>query len=213
MNIYFIRHGFSCTNIHYLNPNTNVLGKEYYDDPLLSNTGVKDSKSMAKFTKTMDYTVVACSPLNRAIETALHMFPNNYIFIIPYVKEIRDTPDCTSVNLEVKKKLFKKLYPKHYNRLIFDYINDENINTSSYLEFKKFVNENFKGHTMCVITHSLYMIKHLKIPKNPFPNNNCIYKIHFKNYIKTLIHKGTIQDRNTINVSRCIKKQSIVLFK
>ena len=201
MDIYFIRHGFSCTNIHYLNPNTNVLNEKYYNDPLLANTGVKDSKSMAKFTKTMKYTIVACSSLNRAIETALLMFPNDYIFVIPYVKEIRDTPDCTSINLEEKKKLFKKLYPKQYKRLIFDYIDNENINTYSYPKFKKFVTKNFNNHTLCVVTHSLFMIKHLKVPRKPFPNNNCIYKID-----KTLIHKGTIQDKNTINVSRCLKK-------
>lgn len=207
MDIYFIRHGFSCTNIHYLKPDTNVLGEKYYNDPLLSNTGVRDSKSMTKFTKTMKYTVVACSSLNRAIETALLMFPNDYIFVIPYVKEIKDTPDCTSVTLKEKKKLFKSLYPKEYKRIIFDYIDNDIINTYSYPKFKKFAKEHFNGQTMCVITHSLFMIKHLKVPRNPFPNNNCIYK----NDGKTLIHKGTFQNKKTINISRCIKKQKILI--
>ena len=75
--------------------NNDVLHHRKYLDPALANTGVSDSKKLK-------HDVVCASTLNRAIETALLMFPRETIHVIPYAKEIRKTQDNTFIRLPTK---------------------------------------------------------------------------------------------------------------
>jgi len=213
MQAFFIRHGFSCANVHYLKNNTNVINPEYYLDPVLTNTGVKDSKNMSKVTRKLKYDIVCCSSLNRAIETALHMFPKDKIYVIPYIKELGKRQDSTSEILEDKIEHLKKLYPNDIKRIDFSYIKEDNINSYDWSKFKKFFNINLKDKKPCIVTHSKYMIRNLNIPHHPFPNNNCIYKYNFKLKKSKKIHNGVqYTNKKIIDVSRCLKKQTIVLM-
>ena len=213
MNTYFIRHGFSCANIHHLKENTDVINPKYYLDPVLTNTGVKDSINMSKVTKNLKYDIVCCSTLNRAIETALHMFPKDKIYVIPYVKETGKTRDSTSENLEDKIEHLKTLYPDDIKRIDFSYITKDNINSYNWSTFKKFFEKHLKDKNSCIVTHSRYMIRNLNVAEQPFPNNNCIYKYNFETMKSKKIHNGVrYAKQRPIDVSRCLKKQTIVLM-
>ena len=202
--MYFIRHGFSCANATHNNTNNDVLHHEKYLDPALSNTGVSDSKSMRDVTKKMKYDIVCASSLNRAIETALLMFPRDTIHVIPYAKEIRKTQDNTAQTIRSKKAFFKKMYPKDYHRIDFSRVNDENRNKWSFTKCMRFVRTAFGGSKVALVTHSLFMVHYLKIPMDPFPLNNCIYEYGARGVKK--IHDGRDAYRNgIIDVSRCKK--------
>lgn len=202
--MYFIRHGFSCANATHMNDDNNVLNHKMYLDPPLADTGVTDSKSMRSVTKKIHYDIVCASTLNRAIETALLMFPDDIIHVIPYTKEIRKTRDNTAQTIRSKKALFKKMYPKEYHRIDFSRVNDVNRNKWSFTKCMRFVHNTFGESKVALVTHSLYMVHYLKIPMDPFPFNNCIYE-YIDGKIKK-IHNGKDAYRSgAIDVSRCKK--------
>jgi broad specificity phosphatase PhoE len=199
--MYFIRHGFSCANATH-NNNSDVLHHRKYLDPALANTGVSDSKSMSGVTKKLKYDVVCASTLNRAIETALLMFPNDTIHVIPYAKEIRKTQDNTAQPIRSKKSFFKKMYPNDYHRIDFSKVNDEIRNKWSFTKCMRFVRTTFGDSKVALVTHSLYMVHYLKIPMEPFPLNNCIYE--YNDRVIKKIHDGKDAYMNgEICVSRC----------
>ena len=203
--MYFIRHGFSCANATHNNIENDVLHHRKYLDPALANTGVSDSKSMRSVTKKLKHDVVCASTLNRAIETALLMFPKDTIHVIPYAKEIRKTQDNTAQSIRSKKLFFKKMYPNDYDRIDFSRVNDENRNKWSFTTCMRFVKSNFGDSKVALVTHSLYMVHYLKIPMDPFPFNNCIYEYRDGKIKK--INDGKDPYRNgTIDVTRCKKK-------
>lgn len=209
MRIYFIRHGFSCANLtHSNNKKQYKLPKNipmYYElpDPILANKGIHESKSMVPVTKKLNHTKVLCSSLNRAIETALHMFPNDTIYIVPYIKEDNNEIDNTSQDINTKIILLKKLYSKDFHRLNFTYINDKNKNYVSLVKFKNFIQNHFENERIAVVTHSLFLINKLGLSFDNFPKNNSIYKTYMtNNHISKLIK---------INEPRARKNQT--LFK
>tara|TARA_Y100000389_G_C17470494_1_gene530091 strand:- start:9159 stop:9770 length:612 start_codon:yes stop_codon:yes gene_type:complete len=202
--MYFIRHGFSCANATHNNTNNNVLHHQKYLDPPLANTGVSDSKSMREVTKNLKYDIVCASTLNRAIETALLMFPDDIVHVIPYAKEIRKTQDNTAQSIRSKKAFLKKMYPNDYHRIDFSMVNDENRNKWSFVKCMRFVKNTFGDSKIVLVTHSLYMVHYLKIPMEPFPFNNCIYE--YNDRVIKKINNGKDPYRNgTIDVSRCKK--------
>lgn len=203
--MYFIRHGFSCANATHNNTHNDVLHHRKYLDPVLANTGVSDSKSMRSVTKKLKYDIVCASTLNRAIETALLMFPNDTIHVIPYAKEIRKTQDNTAQTIKAKQAFLKKMYPKEYHRIDFSRVNDENRNKWSFMKCMRYIRKAFGDSKVALVTHSLYMVHYLKIPMEPFPFNNCIYEYNERGMKK--IHDGKDAYRNgAIDVSRCKKK-------
>lgn len=205
----FIRHGFSCANVSHVDASANVLHHKYYLDPPLANSGIRDSKKMRKVASKLDVEVVCCSAMNRAIETALLMFPRYPVFVVPHVKEIESgglDNDCDTI--ENKKAFFKREYPNDHRRIYFGFVDDKNIHSSSFPKFKKFMSSYFsKTKNIAVVTHSRYMMKHLKITYDTFPNNNCVHR--YENKKSTEIHPG-IPTKN-VRWSRCDKKQQIII--
>lgn len=206
----FVRHGFSCANVSHVSDSTNVLHHKHYLDPPLANTGIRDSKKMRKIASSLDVDVVCCSAMNRAIETALIMFPRHAVFVVPHVKEIASKGadnDCDS--LTNKMAFFKKEYPKDHARIYYGFVNDKNIHSSDFPKFKKFMRAHFshvKKENVAVVTHSKYMIKHLKITFNTFPNNNCVHR--YEKNKSTEIHPGIPVKPRGLRWSRCAKQQS-----
>lgn len=206
--MYFIRHGFSCANVTHNGhgKGSGVLNHAVYLDPMLSDTGVEDSKSMQKVTKKMKYDIVCSSTLNRAIETALLMFPNDTVHVVPYAKEIKRTKDSTCQSIASKKALFKKNYPNDYKRINFKFVNDENKNKWSFSKCIKFLKDTFGDKKVAIVSHSLYMVKYLNVPMKPFPFNNCVYT--YENGNTEMYHRGINAHRHqTLKVKRC--KRSI----
>jgi broad specificity phosphatase PhoE len=169
---------------------------------MLSDTGVEDSKFMQKVTKKMKYDIVCSSTLNRAIETALLMFPNDTVHVVPYAKEIKRTKDSTCQSIASKKALFKKTYPNDYKRINFKFMDDENKNKWSFSKCIKFLKDTFGDKKVAIVSHSLYMVKYLNVPMKPFPFNNCVYT--YENGNTVMYHRGRNAHRHqTLKVKRC----------
>lgn len=176
--MYFIRHGFSCANV----ASENVVHRKYYLDPPLSDAGVRDSKKMRTIVSRLEIDVVCCSVMNRAIETALLMFPRHIIFVVPHIKELDD--ECDSI--ANKMAFFEKTYPRAHKRIYYGFVDDKNIRSSSFPKFKKFMKTYFShvnDENIAAVTH---MAKHLRI--------------HYKE-----------QKHPPMMWSRCAKKQTIII--
>lgn len=212
--MYFIRHGFSCGNIkHELDKlpseikNKTLKLKNF--DPYLSKVGINQSSYYgSKLRKKMIPSVVLCSSMNRAIQTALHMFPNSEIIVIPYIKEIGTSHESICTDLKTKKESLKVMYPRKFQQLNFKFITDNNINSLSFNKFKSFINRKFPKNmhkNMCVVTHSMYMIEHLNVPKNPFPRNNVVYYLKsFNNSALKHSEGASVKPLSYPNISNCV---------
>lgn len=175
MKFYFIRHGISCANI-----NRHIQELPDNIDPHLSKIGIEYSKKKGYSFRNGNHAqqkIVLCSAMNRAIETAMFMFPHSNIVVIPHIKERGKSNENTVENLMKKKEYFKKMYPKKFKQLDFSNITENNKNSENFEAFKQLMNSHkFKDYkTLCVVTHSLYMIKYLNVHQTPFPLNNVVY--------------------------------------
>ena len=97
--IYFVRHGYSCSNllehsekIKFLSET--ILSDKKYKDPHLTNWGIFSSILAGKFLKTnkfdgVKFDKIYCSPLIRTWETASCMFSDKYneAEVAPYLRE------------------------------------------------------------------------------------------------------------------------------
>ena len=89
LTLYMTRHGLSCSNIlHHKDLRLNPLNG-LYKDPFLSKKGVEQSTRSSSYLseKIGKVDLVLCSPLVRAIETSVLMFPNQDVYVCPYICE------------------------------------------------------------------------------------------------------------------------------
>lgn len=91
----FIRHGFSCANeAKYHGDITKYIAKtvsDRYRDPSLTNYAVKDIIAAQLMTEKLEINhpiAVFSSTLLRAQQTAYYLFPENKIFVAPYISEL-----------------------------------------------------------------------------------------------------------------------------
>lgn len=160
VNIYYIRHGYSCANIvKTQNQNKKIARSHtFYKDPELSTIGIKHTQSAKEFIEDskVKFDIIASSPLLRAIQTANILFKDQIIedglYIFPYVLEksspIR-TPDNTVKFLKDLNKIEKIVgIPKHNLK---DY--------STFGDGRKISNINlfttWLGQYLCTLLYSL----------------------------------------------------------
>lgn len=210
---YFVRHGKSCANIdkdtaelyHKMHPKyyKYKLKQGLHKDPVLSATGLQTSKRIGeKISKNQNLKdcMIVSSPLLRAIETAMYMFPGKEIHVYPYLKELGMSKDnaLSDPSEQIRKILLNsngtvKLVSVDFDDITYNLSNGTKINYSNVLENGYFKPEAYhsdidkfkellKDHDGCVIvvTHSTLLHKKFgrkdcKYKKNK-PRNNQIIK-------------------------------------
>jgi broad specificity phosphatase PhoE len=176
MNVYFIRHGFSYANATHMNLVSNDFSK-YVDSPL-TTIGLQFSQKAGKQLKKLKLPieVVYCSPLMRAVQTACKMFPESKIKIISHVKELENEEADKLANANAKESLIKRLFPKV--NINTDALRSPQKNSTDYKKFVVFLknraNEGYKN--IVVVTHSMYMKKHLNMH---IPHNNEVVLVKY----------------------------------
>tara|TARA_B100001094_G_scaffold332396_1_gene404268 strand:+ start:3619 stop:4269 length:651 start_codon:yes stop_codon:yes gene_type:complete len=180
VNIYYIRHGISVANcVHYAKALGSIRHK-FVPDPALTSLGVTNTITAGKFIKQKIQrpTIVCCSALYRAIETAYNMFPDEKIKPMPYICEVSYGLENQPQTIEIQKEKFSKQYPN--NLVQWDYNKDHGGRTNSNFEsFIKHLEEivlpvhiNKHNINVVVVTHGRFMHNNLNIMK---PQHNSVY--------------------------------------
>jgi broad specificity phosphatase PhoE len=184
INIFWIRHGLSCANIHNI---THAL----YFDPKLTQDGLNCSETSSRFVPNIKYDFIFCSVLKRAMETALSMFNSqpNRIISLPYIGE----KGFGSDNKKSKYDKLSKYFINVSDKLDLDFHKNKHLGLDK-VDLKKFFiflkdyleqvyeNEEFPTNlNIAIVTHSHFM-KHYNIcatknGENIKPHNNSIFKI------------------------------------
>jgi broad specificity phosphatase PhoE len=87
--IYFIRHGESTSNAACKLGETKVHSNEKYTDAQLTELGIQQAVEVQRESSyKLQVDVVVCSPLRRAIETAIHVFPGRIIHLEARAREL-----------------------------------------------------------------------------------------------------------------------------
>jgi hypothetical protein len=165
INLYFIRHGESCSNKNRnLNYNNNIdIFTRFYRyfssinyEPPLSKNGVIQSKLLKKKLINDNFDLIICSNLIRSIMTGMFAFDNDKeIIICPYINEVENilgnidkSNKANSPNMlinkinYIKNWLFKKnistpnINFDYYNNLTSDELLKPNINNFIQLLYK-----------------------------------------------------------------------------
>lgn len=95
INLIFIRHGFSCANqIKHQQGLWDQYKRFLMTDPPLSDQGVADCVVLKDhFHHLLSHVdFVMCSPMIRATETAMLLFPFRKVEMVPFIKEISSLP-------------------------------------------------------------------------------------------------------------------------
>lgn len=145
INLYFIRHGESCSNKNrnlYYNNNIDIFTRitRYFDsinyEPPLSKNGVIQSKLLKKKLINNDFDLIICSTLIRSIMTGIFAFDDNKELIVcPYINEVENilgsfdksnkanTPNILVQKIKyIKNWLFKRNIKM--SNINFDYYNN-----------------------------------------------------------------------------------------
>lgn len=188
INIYWIRHGLSCANIHkYLHP--------FKKDPQLTYDGLECSEKIRKYVP-RNIDLIFSSGLKRAIETALSMFynrlnKNKKIISVPFISEKGLGLDNMKSDLKNLNNYFKPVIEKinleFHSKTNKLNINPNDIKKADIKKFFKFLAIYLKNNkkeklNIAIITHSHFM-KNNNIgtnEKGKKPNNNSIYKIKYE---------------------------------
>lgn len=213
--IYWIRHGFSCSNAEYYVEDRSIKRLIRNSNPRLADLGVQQCETAQlvlprDFWDDIDY--FCSSVLLRSIETAHRIFPSDKPFhILPYCHEIshkiKNHMDSYMYKIEDRRrgKEYKEVcnrvvdYSKHkvnkFDRTIsWDYIdkNDNDFFIASTGKFNEFVLSEFPDDTkIAVVSHGNFMLRMLtkryeKDPEYIFPNKEV--RGHYKNsFINTEI--------------------------
>ena len=216
INIYWIRHGYSCANIH----------KKIHaiiHDPSLTYDGLECSIRSSEFVPKIKWDYVLCSSLKRAMETALAMFPNQNIISVPFIGEKGfgfDNSRSDFKNIKYYFSDFKNLDLEYHNPDNKCYHKDTGPDITKFFEFldsQLLPNYKNKSINIAIVTHSHFMV-HNKISEGKKkPNNNSIFKVKYTGLIQNMdhMHKFTITKRNITKIyDGCIfnkKKQNYKL--
>jgi broad specificity phosphatase PhoE len=160
--VYFVRHGESMANVHYLET---LAGG--HRDAQLSPTGVVQALEagayLDKFEPEFKDAVVVCSVLTRAIETAILLTRTTpkssrpTIFVIPHIREYKWTSSSNPRSLRRVKKYFRLRYPDDMDRLDFSGVTErdvESINKTSVFREVLRYHETANG-TLEMILHTI----------------------------------------------------------
>ena len=135
-----IRHGYSCSNL--LKKEGYKLTKGLYaKDPVLTDKGIQQATEAGKNLKNIEYDVIVCSNLRRAVETAMFCFQSRpgKIYVVPYISEESSTipkllnidRENQSIGIEGLKAYVKQLKTNN----IFDSIEVDFSIIDSFIQF------------------------------------------------------------------------------
>ena len=131
--VYLIRHGQSEANVALDLDNPNF----YYDAKLTSN-GKKQAQDTQKKLKNIDFDLMLCSPLTRALQTFSLIFPNlsHEAVILPFVRE----HSLCSSEVGRQPSILEKEFPD------FKFNNLKNFwwNNDTYIDEKKIIFESIE---------------------------------------------------------------------
>lgn len=212
INVYMIRHGFSETNhmqrkgilgwVQHLFKRDPSLVKEGVDNSIrkgnwlrrIMNVRPKEKQVTPDF-KFIDYSscnslppkfdMIFCSELLRAIETAVCMFENRKIYVIPYISEIQGYQNIKPLSLREQQNVISTKYPKA--NVVWTY-RGASRSRPDFRKFKTFLRELISKeiksddqdeYHVAVVSHSLYMMKYVISPKTTRCMNGC-YAWRFK---------------------------------
>tara|TARA_B110000977_G_scaffold165342_1_gene212444 strand:+ start:1148 stop:1636 length:489 start_codon:yes stop_codon:yes gene_type:complete len=140
LEVYFIRHGES-----WANKIQQTYGSIQWciADPSLTPKGMDDSKGA----KCPQVDIVCCSELLRAKQTAIYMYPDKHIYVVPGTKELGLGLD----NIPLRST-------KYYSQLIYMEKDNHCVEFIDYL--KKFIHGNKIVLKIALITHHRFIAKH-----------------------------------------------------
>jgi len=177
LSFYLIRHGLSCGNIIY-HPDINLVPlNSFFRDPYLTEKGVEQSNKCSVYVKNKlpQIDIVLSSPLIRAIETALCMFPDNIIEIAPYVCESVRTLENIPHNYKNQNKRLQEKVKNHER--VKHCTHNKGLHESSLKNFIKHLQENYNviDKEIAIVTHSNFMMNIIGVKEKM--RNNSIFKI------------------------------------
>lgn len=204
--VVFIRHGFSCANtIEKFGSISDQYKRLLYLDPPLTNYAINNMRSMKKKYNKVKFDYILSSTMVRAEETALSLFPDREILVVPFVKEESLGLDNTIIDSPMEQLQFinKKLKSKKLNYYYSVGENDtwtDDAHESDYEKFKNIIlvdivkNTKFKRRerpiVIALVTHSIFMQKIFNTKNKP---QNVASGIKVFDYINgTLVEKKQI---------------------
>lgn len=208
VNIYFMRHGFSCANA--ISKYARYIYRwkliTYLDPPLTNISKKQISKYRYEFPQNID--IVASSVLLRAIQTALYSYPNKTVFPLPFISELGTGLGQHPSSPEHQKQIlgsrmasrvdYRFVTPPDNPNIFFPDVGQPNYEKFlQYLgRFLPFImkasglkSKKHKSLNMLVVTHSLFMRENFGVRKVRLPHNNAIL---LKQY---LYGDGKIQEK------------------
>lgn len=195
INVFFIRHGFSYANASHFGYTSEDYTK-FMDSPLThiginysENAGIRAFKKFTR--KNIKLDSVYCSTMTRAIQTAHKMFPHEKIIPICHIKEL-DNENADKLTKYKQKLISLKSQFKDLN-IDTTALKSKCKNSTDYNKFVQFLKKitvnSKKELNVAVVTHSMYMKKHLELDEIPY--NNEIYKVTYKFDDKNSVYQSS----------------------
>lgn len=180
VSVIFVRHGYSCLNVIHSIPEEERWYENFYRDPELTSKSLRDMERMSVPT---DIDFVFSSTMIRAQETALRMFPNKKVTLVPYMREVGNNPENT---ISVSHKEQIEVIGDHSKRVDASNVLRKNGNTwkteayiSNYDKWKEWLSKwVWKKYTktgkihfkVAVVTHSSLLMKIFSLKDRPHNN-------------------------------------------
>lgn len=203
VDLIFIRHGLSCTNvIKSYNSFVHQVKRLSYTDPQVTHFGELDINKLAKTKILPKPDIILSSCLLRAMETAAFTFPSNekQIFVTPFIKEMGPTAGNQPGTVESQRKRFNNRIDgkNSSDRLNYSFAIDRDSkfikecfesNLSSFLKWLEVslpyllvannLSMNRKKIVIAIVTHSNFMKKFLRSKATDKPYHLGAYKLSF----------------------------------
>lgn len=184
----FTRHGYSCANVlHSLSQPGNI-----FPDAALADYGIREANDLGKHLNeymnlnNIKPNIVLCSPLTRAIETALIAYNKTKIYVCPYITEKRDSNMNDKDNEPLTLiDLHKKYDSNNYIDFTLIDLYHHAYYNSSYDKFIRFclptilkINNFNRNITIAIVSHRNFILDHF----NRIKTNNIIINNTFDNF-------------------------------
>jgi len=124
IDLILIRHQQSCNNkVAQLESRLSQWKRAFYPDPPITHYGMQQLKAIQdRVDFENDVDLVLSSPMLRAIQTAVELFPKKQIWITPFTKENHSGVSNKPSTIGRQKTFFNK---QDWNRLHYDYVCNE----------------------------------------------------------------------------------------
>lgn len=176
VNLLVTRHALSCANIVHSNGGRTSWQHSRMLDPSISQCGVDRARRAAEAVavhlqnRTIDF--VLSSSLTRAMETAIHQYPEHLIIPVPYLSEKSPGYDNRPADVDSQIASLSTRYPYVHGRINFEWMRHRvwgearhRYNEPSFASFLAFLVEDFLPRiafdgnevTIAVVTHSHFM--------------------------------------------------------